>query len=398
MLKFSSASARIINSRHAIAECFQAAAGDRIAETDLVILHASMGHNFEELIDEARKLAPRARIVGASCCGVVGSEGVSESMKDVAVMLVEGRDFAISHADGIRGHNSEETARQMAEAVRRERPDVNMIYFMASGIDIANDACIRGIESVFGPDITIFGATSSDNMKGVTSRQVFDDGVYEHSAWMIGFADPSLSVVTRASHGFMAVGSPMVVTKGHGNKIEELNHRPAWLEYTDRLGLHPEATCGDAIPIGALAEALSEEDAAVYGNPHILRVVTSKDERHGMDYPVTVREGMEVFLTVRDEERIFSDLDRIVAEIVEEGRGRKIAAVFHADCLARGRHLFNRILKEELVSRMQCPFMEDGVVPSWLGMYGFGEFARLNGRNTFHNYTTAIYAIFRDSE
>jgi hypothetical protein len=28
-------------------------------------------------------------------------------------------------------------------------------------------------------------------------------------------------------------------------------------------------------------------------------------------------------------------------------------------------------------------------------MYGFGEFARLGGNNTYHNYTTAIYAIYR---
>jgi hypothetical protein len=28
-------------------------------------------------------------------------------------------------------------------------------------------------------------------------------------------------------------------------------------------------------------------------------------------------------------------------------------------------------------------------------MYGFGEFARLGAANTYHNYTTAIYAIFR---
>jgi len=398
MLSFSSANARLINSRHAIAECFQAALGDRSACVDLAIIHASMGHNFEDLIAETRKLAPNARILGASCCGVIGKEGVSESMKDVAVMLIEGRDFATGHVDDIRGYNCEEKARKMAEEVRRERPDINMIYFMASGIDIDNEACIRGIEAVFGPDVTIFGATSSDNMKGLISRQIYEDSVYEHSAWMVGFADKSLSVVTRASHGFVAVGEPLVVTKGSGNKIEELNHRPAWQEYTERLGLSPDANCAETIPIGALAEALSEADAAEYGNPHILRVVTSKDERGGMDYPATVREGMEMFLTVRDEERIFNDLDRIVGEIIDESGDRKVVAVFHADCLARGRHLFNRILKEELVSRMQFPFMAGGVLPSWLGMYGFGEFSRLNGRNTFHNYTTAIYVLLRSSE
>ncbi len=31
-------------------------------------------------------------------------------------------------------------------------------------------------------------------------------------------------------------------------------------------------------------------------------------------------------------------------------------------------------------------------------MYGFGEFARLGGRNEYHNYTTAIYAIYRQAD
>jgi hypothetical protein len=39
--------------------------------------------------------------------------------------------------------------------------------------------------------------------------------------------------------------------------------------------------------------------------------------------------------------------------------------------------------------------LRDGLIPPWLGMYGFGEFARLGGANTFHNYTTGIYTLYR---
>ncbi len=69
--------------------------------------------------------------------------------------------------------------------------------------------------------------------------------------------------------------------------------------------------------------------------------------------------------------------------------------MFHADCLARGGFLFNRVVKDELVRRMQYPLSKDGAVPPWLGMYGFGEFARLGGQNQYHNYTTALYALYR---
>jgi small ligand-binding sensory domain FIST len=134
--------------------------------------------------------------------------------------------------------------------------------------------------------------------------------------------------------------------------------------------------------------------AAEYGNAHILRVVT-KHDGNTLHYATTCPEGTELWLTVRDEEKIFSEMDHMVQQMNERAIGKKPVAVFHADCLARGRYLMNRVLKEELVSRMQYPFYQNGECPPWLGMYGFGEFARLGGKNTYHNYTTSLYAIYR---
>ncbi|MEY2600328.1 MAG: hypothetical protein RLZZ142_2587 [Verrucomicrobiota bacterium] len=393
MLEFHSASVRMVNSRRAIAECLEVALQGK--SCDLILIHASLGHDFKELADEAQQLHPQARVVAASCCGVVGTEGVSESMKDVAIMAISGKDFALAHVDGIFGENSFEKSVDLAHQLRSQNPAVNMVYFLASGIDIANDRCIAGLESVLGSSVTVFGATSSDNMRGVVSYQSVDGQVFEHAAFAIGFADPSLEVDTQATHGFVAVGDPLVVTRSEGHKIIELNGRPAWLEYTQRLGLPESATPGDTIPVGALAERLSPALAAEYGNEHILRVVTKRDEAGVMYYATECPVGTELWLTVRDEPRIFEDLDRMMIALNQRSGGRKPVAVFHADCLARGRFLFNRIMKEELVSRMQFPLSTGGVPPPWLGMYGFGEFARLGGANTYHNYTTALYVLYR---
>jgi len=397
MLEFHSASTRMVNSKRAITECLEAALGSNVADCDLIVIHASMGHNFQDLVDQARQLAPRARVVGASCCGIVGSEGVSESMKDVAILTVKGRnELAVAHVEGIRGDNSFEKCEELARQLKVANPGVNMVYFLGSGIDIANDRGIAGFESVLGREVTLFGATSSDNMRGLVSYQMVDDRVFEHAAYAVGFADPTLEVDTQASHGFVAVGEPLVVTKSHGHRILALNGRPAWKEYTRRLGLPETATCGDSIPVGALAEKLPAPLAREYGNDHILRVVTKRELDTGVMYYATLcPEGTQLRLTMRDEPRIFADMDRMMGELTQRGVGRKPVAVFHADCLARGRFLFNRVMKDELVNRMQFPLSDNGLVPPWLGMYGFGEFARLGGENTYHNYTTALYVIRR---
>lgn len=394
MLEFFSSTTRSINTKRGVMECMEIAMGDKYTESDLLILHASIGHDFSELVGQAKLMAPNARIVAASCCGVVGREGVSESMKDIALMAVKGKEFALANTDQIYGHNSYEKCLEMANALHEQQKGINMIYFLGSGIDIDNDRCIAAFESVFGSEITIFGATSSDNMKGFISYQAVDDVVTEHGAYAIGFSDPTLKIETQATHGFLAIGEPLVVTKSNGHIIEEFNGKPAWQEYLNRLGLPGDASCGDSIPIGALGEKLSSAAAVEYGNDHILRVVT-KHEGNSIYYSTTCPVGTELWLTTRDEALIFSEMDRMVQNMQKRLGGKPAVAVFHADCLARGRFLFDRIIKEELVNRMQYPFYSNQKCPPWLGMYGFGEFARLGGENTYHNYTTALYVIYR---
>jgi hypothetical protein len=366
-------------------------------DCDLVILNAAIGHDFADLMDRVRELAPRARIVGASCGGIIGREGVSESLKDVAIMAVRGRQFAVAHVDGINGRTAYAKAADLGRQLKTEQPSLNMVLFLTSGIDIANDQCIAGLESVLGPETTIFGATSSDNMRGAASYQMVDDQVTEHGAWAVGFADPSLHVDTQASHGFVATGQPMIVTRSEGTRLIELDGRPAWQTYTERLGLDADtATVGDTVPIGALAEELPKPLASEYGNKHILRAVTRRDQDGTIHYTTEIPVGTKLWLTTRDEALIFSDMDRMMHQMVTRARGKKPVAVFHADCLARGRILLDRVIKDELIGRMQNPLSTNGEPPPWLGIYGFGEFARLGGANTYHNYTTAIYAIYRN--
>lgn len=395
MLEFFSASTRMANPQRAILECLEVALGTGSSDCDLLIINASIGHSLRDLVAHARAQCPTARVVAASCAGVVGREGVSESMKDVALMAIRGKEFVVSHVDGIYGRNAFEKAVELAAGLQGANPAINMVYLIAPGIDIANDRVIAGFESVLGPDVTLFGATSSDNMRGLASFQAVDDRVFEHGAFAVGFADPTLEVDTQATHGFVAAGDPLVVTRAAGHKVFELNGRPAWPEYLDKLGLPPTATLADTIPIGAAAEELPPELAGEYGNGHILRVITHHDPDGALHYATDCPVGTRLWLTVRDEERIFKDLDRLIASMERQARGRRPVAVFQADCLARGRRLFNRIMKEELVQRMQHPFSSDGVPPPWLGMYGFGEYARLGGSNTYHNYTTALAAIYR---
>jgi len=316
-------------------------------------------------------------------------------MHDIAIMALRGEGFTTSHVDGLFGSTSFEKGAELAQGLQGTPHPVRMVYLLASGIDIANDQVIAGVESVLGPDVVIFGATSSNQMQGVATFQAVDGVRYQHAAFAVGIWDPTLEVETQATHGFLAVGEPMVVTKAEGNRIIQLDDAPAWPAFLERLGLPLTATEADTIPIGALAEELPLALAEEYGNSHILRVVTHHSADGEIIYATECPVGTRLWLTVRDEDLIFRDMDRMLETMVARRPGEHPLAVFQADCLARGRRLFNRVMKEELVHRIQQPLTTDGVVPPWFGMYGFGEYAHLGGVNAYHNYTTALAVLYR---
>jgi hypothetical protein len=45
---------------------------------------------------------------------------------------------------------------------------------------------------------------------------------------------------------------------------------------------------------------------------------------------------------------------------------------------------------------MHTAFSRGGVIPSWLGNYGFGEYTKLGGKNAYHNYSTALLVLYRE--
>jgi len=395
MLKFYSSSTGVVNSKRAIAECLEnALEGEENLDCDLIIIYTSIGHNFKDLLAEARSLSPGAQLIGCTGGGIIGREGPNEAMKALAIMAIKGEqdEFAVAGKERITSSTSFEVAAQLAQDLKDKNPNINMVHFLPSGFDAAEDKALEGIESVFGPDIPIFGGTSGDNMKFISNFQFFGDKVFERGAVAIGFADPSLEVITQATHGFNVMGEPFEVTRSELNRILEFDGHPAWKFLTNRVGLPGATSLADLIGLGFMALQLPEELQREYGNSHILFTVLELFGDGSLGSPVSIPAGTKVWVAVRDEERMFKDMDKMVEQLVQRCKDRKPYAVFHADCAARGRWSFNRVLKDEIVSRMQYPLIQDAGIP-WLGLYGYGEFAQLGGRNRFHMFTTSLFII-----
>ena len=264
MLKFYSASTSVVNSRRAITECIEVALeGEPNLDCDLIIIYTAMGHNFKELLTEAKRLSPNARIVCCTCAGVIGREGPNETLKALAIMAIKGpkEEFVVTYSNFFENMDAYETGVRMANDLKSKNPDINMILFLPSVIPMSPfDKAIEGIESVFDPGTPIFGGASVDNMKGLNTYAFFDDQVIEKGWIAIGFADPSLKVITQVNHGFNVIKEMQLeVTRSESNIIYEFNGHPAWKFMTNMLGV-PETTHPmEVLTLSIVAEALPAE-------------------------------------------------------------------------------------------------------------------------------------------
>jgi 2,4-dienoyl-CoA reductase-like NADH-dependent reductase (Old Yellow Enzyme family) len=399
MLQFFSASTSVVNSKRAITECLEnALEGEPDLNCDLIMIYTAMGHNFKELLSEAHKLSPGARIAGCTCAGVIGREGPDESMKALAIMAIKGprNEFTLSGKAFPENTDPYEAMSQMATELKNHAPDINMIFFHPSYKLMPYDRAIKGIESVFGPAIPIVGGVSVDNMKLVSSFQFIGEKIFEMGAIMIGFSDPTIELISQANHGFDIIGKPFNVTSSSGNHIYELDGKPAWKSWTERLGMAETTPATDVLVFAPLAIELEETFHEEYGSKFL--IYGALPDRDGSVFTSkSSPEGTNFWLTRRNEKGIHEGVERMMVQILERCEGRKPVAVFHADCAARGRLLLNRIVKEEIIGQMQYPLCGEEKVP-WLGMYGGAEFTPLGGKNMLHQYTTSLYVIVKRKE
>ena len=391
MLSFSSGFSGKVNSAAAMQEALlQADAGS----ASVVLIHSTVGHNFAPMLATAAAACPNGTIVGCTGSGVIHSQGVNESMRALAVMSIAGPEVALSFREGVTPSNGRDLAAQAARELQGKLSGINAILLYTPFTDAAHDEILAGIDSVFGCDVPIAGGVAGDNAKFTTSFLFHGQTVSEHGLLMIGLADPSLELLSIAHHGNHPVGQPFVVTAAEGNRILELDGEPAWPRVVQRLGLPAETTPIQAIPLAIFGIEIDDSARDSYDNSHVLLVPSGTDAARSAIVSAMVPAGTRLHLMQRDEDRIFAGVDWMLRRLDTMIDGRKIVAVFHADCLARGRLTFDRVSKDEIIAKLQKPLIGDRAVP-WLGLYGYGEFCPLAGRNAMHTFTTALFPVVR---
>lgn len=397
MLEFHSGSSGSVNTAKAARECLDKAMAPSASDAKLVILHSTLGHKFEQMLSATRDMCPDAEIVGCTGSGVIGTGWVSEAMRAMAAMVVTGDELAVVSQSGITDQNSQALAKQCAEALAAKNSGINMILVMGPGLNVNGDGIIKGIETVFGPDVPLLGALGGFSGQKARTPLFHNEEILEDGLVLVGLSDPGLTLVQSAHHGCLPQDDyRFTITKSDGVRVDELDGKPAWPTFIESLGMAPETSPMDIILVLGIGVDLPEREAELYDNKQILRAPLSlSDDGKSFFFQTEVPTGTELVSCQRDEDYLFAGSKRLTERLMSDIGDRKPIAVFQSDCMARGRMGHDVVDKQEIIDQVQSSFVHSENLP-WLGVYGFAEFCTLNGENRFHNYTTSLSVIVRE--
>ena len=103
-----------------------------------------------------------------------------------------------------------------------------------------------------------------------------------------------------------------------------------------------------------------------------------------------VQEGMSIWLSSRDKEKVAIGFDRMAGQIKQQLGGEKPKLLFQFECATRGKIMFREQEKLQLHKRFSQSL---GANVPWAGFYALGEIGPVGEHNGIHLYTSVALAL-----
>jgi len=369
------------------AEAGQAAASDALQGSDprLLVVFCSDSYDLNELLDGINRTAGgTVPLIGCSTAGEISSGGPSDAS---VVVTAFGGDFAISTGLGLNASDDLRLAGAEATSCIAELDDRahSAVLMLTDGLAGDQQEIVRGAYAEVGAAVPLVGGCAGDDLRMEATHQLFADQVLEDAvvAAAIG-SDGPIGIGVR--HGWRKVGEPMLVTTSNGNRVHELDGRPALDVYLERLDAPPAArTEAAAFTRFAITHPLGIDRR----RGEEVRFVSGADfEARSLTCIADVPQGGLTWFMAGDEQSVLDATDGACDEALAALAPHAPLGILAFDCIARRGVLGDDGIGLE-VNRVG-QHAGDGQVA---GFYTYGEIARVRGTTGFHNQTLVVLAV-----
>ena len=355
-----------------------------------VLVYATMNHDQPVLLAALRETVGKdVLILGCSVQGTVSNDLLTEDGFALGVMGFGG-DIECSIAIEREIQDSPtEKGRRLAQALKRdlgsEPKIVILIYDPLCGIDV--EAMLEGVRPQI--DCALVGGAAGQPW-GIPQQtfQYWGDEVL--SKGVVGLAiSGTFDVELGLCHGTVPTGIASVITKADGNRILEIDGRPAVEVWRETTGCGEEEMAHQS---HFAAWALGVEVAGPDGQTdHVIRGAFGFDlKSQAIIFQAAIPAGTRVMLHHRTVEKVLQGTEVMAEDLAKRLDGCKPWAALGFECAARTYPFLG-----QSNTRREHEQLRAAVAPNaqWLGMMAWGEIGPCAQKPSFHNYTYLLAVL-----
>ena len=320
----------------------QALENSGVDRPDFVFMFACIGYDQHSLVRTVREVTGGAPLSGCSAEGTINGDDADESDFSVVVKAISSDELHWTNgiATGLRA-DSHAVGQQVAQNLKSDFSSAATgLFVFPDALAVNFDHFVSGLEGYLSADrfLPLWGGAAGDNFARRQTYQYYDDEVVSDGvayALLTGKVQAAWAI----SHGCIPIGNERKVTRCQGNVIYEIDGKPVlevikeyipdpelvanWYNYALTLALSFKAP-----------EYFEDEEYIVQGIPRI------NEDDGSVTIQTEVSEGMSVWFSSRDKEKIATGLHRMAAQINHQLGDAQPKLVFQFDCSSRGKMMF----------------------------------------------------------
>jgi hypothetical protein len=351
----------------------------------LVLVFCSERHDLPALLAGIRSESGDAPLIGCSTAGEIAADGPGES--GVVVLALGGSGFCVATSVALDASNDLHAAGATAAAgiasvLERKH---HVVMLLSDGLSGDQQEIVRGAYSAAGATVPLVGGCAGDDGHMRVTHQLFGDQVLTNA--VVGVAlgsDAPFGIGVR--HGWRRVGEPLLVTRSSGNRVHEIDDRPALDVYLERLDA-PTAVRTDPMAFSAWAQTHPLGMSRRSGEDQVRFVADADFDDRSLGCIAEVPRGTLTWFMEGDSDSVLAATDAACEDALLALGAKPAIGLVAFDCVAR-----KGVLGGGVRAEVQRVAHHAGGAPV-AGFYTYGEIARTTGVSGFHNQTLVVLAI-----
>jgi hypothetical protein len=331
--------------------------------------------------DQLRRALPRAQILGCSTSGQILNESIHDGGLVVSILKFERTRIRVARATAKTAEQSHEAGRCLAMAL--QGPDLKGVFVLSDGTSINGTLLSLGLRTSLGSHIPATGGLAGDGARFQKTWVCCNGGPERGVVAAVGFYGEAVEFMHGCKGGWDPFGPERLVTRSTGNKLFELDGKPALAIYEEYLGERAAE-----LPASALLFplALRRPDEA---HTVVRTVLAVSREENSMTFAGDIPAGSIVQLMKGNFDRIIDAASHAAGMMPLHNAGTDPGVCLSISCV--GRRLILRHRAEEELEEVRA-LLPEGL--SQIGFYSYGELSPLMGSNCeLHNQTMTLTVI-----